>query len=191
VSQKRITPRSGNTSETPTKCHSWLSPASRASCICSLMFLLWSSISSWAKNRPWSCSVTSRPSISQPPEVSCPVFFTHRLVALPRTRTRPTTKAPVPREALRLIPSPQTSGMWSADHHCPGLVRRFQSRTRAAIPNPHASRSTMAIASSSWLTIGPPLPSGYERSIPLTADGKNRVKVRLSNCKDKSIYSVA
>jgi hypothetical protein len=49
----------------------------------------------------------------------------------------------------------------------------------------------MAIASSSWLTIGPPRPSGYEPSIPLTADGKNRVKVPLSNCKDKSIYSVA
>src|ERR671910_67208 len=70
VSQKRITPRSGSTSETPTRCHSCCSPASRASWICSLTLPLWSSISSWAKNRPWCCSVTSLPSIGQPPEVS-------------------------------------------------------------------------------------------------------------------------
>ena len=64
VSQKRTTPRSGSTSETPTKCHFWLSPASRASCICSLMLPFWSSISSWAKNRSCCCSVTSRPSLT-------------------------------------------------------------------------------------------------------------------------------
>jgi hypothetical protein len=37
----------------------------------------------------------------------------------------------------------------------------------------------MAIASSSWLTIGPPRPSGYEPSIPLRVSGKETVKVLL------------
>ena len=37
----------------------------------------------------------------------------------------------------------------------------------------------MAIASSSWLTIGPPLPSGYESSIPLPVNCKETVKVLL------------
>ena len=37
----------------------------------------------------------------------------------------------------------------------------------------------MAIASSSWLTIGPPLHSGYERSIPLPVTCKETVKVLL------------
>src|ERR671921_1588721 len=48
VSQKRITPRSGSTSETPTRCHSWCSPASRASWICSLTLAPSFIISSWA-----------------------------------------------------------------------------------------------------------------------------------------------
>jgi hypothetical protein len=64
VSQKRITPPSGSTLETPTKCHSLRSPASRASWICSLVFTRWFGISSWAKNSSCSCSVTSRPSLT-------------------------------------------------------------------------------------------------------------------------------
>src|SRR5215217_4150536 len=57
VSQKRITPRSGSTSDTPAKCHSLVSPSSRAAWICSLMGASCSSISSWAKYRPCFCSV--------------------------------------------------------------------------------------------------------------------------------------
>ena len=95
VSQKRITPRSGSTSETPTKCHSWLSPASRASWICYLMLPLWSCISSWAKYSPWYCSVTSRPSTCQPYEGRA-ALLSRSSVALPRARTQPTTRAPLP-----------------------------------------------------------------------------------------------
>src|SRR3712207_6842037 len=50
-------PRSGSTSDTPTRCHSLVSPASSATWICSLTSALCSSVSSWAKYRPWRCSV--------------------------------------------------------------------------------------------------------------------------------------
>jgi hypothetical protein len=139
---------------------SWLSPASRASWICSLMFPLWSSISSWAKYRPCCCcSVTSHPSPSQPYEGPA-ALLSRSSVALPRAQSQPIPRAPVPLEALRPTPSSKTFGMWPACHRRPSLARRFQSRTIAAVPNPHATRATMAIASSSWLTMDLLFPLG-------------------------------
>jgi hypothetical protein len=82
VSQKRITPPSGSTLETPTKCHSLRSPASRASWICSVVFSRWFGISSWAKNRSCCCSVTRRPSLTNLLKIltrfSAPVVWSRR-----------------------------------------------------------------------------------------------------------------
>src|SRR5215213_4309348 len=81
-------------------------------------------MSSWAKYRPCCCSVTCRPSISQPP-CDPATLLSRSLVALPRTRTRPTTRAPVPREDLRPTLPSTTFLMCPICHHHPGLARSF------------------------------------------------------------------
>jgi len=152
VSQKRITPRSGSTSETPTKCHFWLSPASRASCVCSLMLPLWSSINSWAKNRPCCCSLTSSPSLTNLlkilPRFSAPVVWSRR----PEHEHDPSPERQ-PREKLFVQDHHQRPPMDVANMRSPPAFGTFGREPGPLSQTPHASRSTMVIAGSSWLTI--------------------------------------
>ena len=152
VSQKRITLPLGSTLETPNKCHSLRSPASRASWICSVVFSRWFGISSWARYRLCCCSVTSRPSLTNLlkilPRFSAPVVRSRR----PEYEHDPSPEC-YPREKLFVQDHHQRPPRDVSSMRSPPAFGTFSREPEPLSQTPHASRSTMAIAGSSWLTL--------------------------------------